>query len=157
MHTRTHTHTHTDTHVCMHARAKKISQCCFWNVHTQTHTHTHKHTQVIIDVLPTGGRKNINHDTVSAFVYKTTMPHTLICTDGARYYNVNKGLLRRNNLRHVKCNHRRRERIKKNLRTKGGKAVGTQRCVCVCACAGASVCVCVCVSLCVCVCVCVWI
>ena len=121
--------------------------------------------RVIIDVLPEGGRKFINSTMTNEFVRKTAHEHTLVCTDGARYYNVKKPLLRGLMLAHVKCNHRWRERVKKYLHNVAGVYnVGTQRCVCVCVCrrgrknrqkicvGGLYIRVCVCV---VCVCVCV--
>jgi len=100
---------------------------------------------VRIEVLPAGGRKRINAKMASDYWLKKTLHRfTLLSTDSARYYSVRRRELLRQTLAHVRCNHKKKERVKKDMYTKGKKAVGTQRCVCVCVC----VCVCACVHVC---------
>ena len=95
--------------------------CTHSHTHSLTHTtrtRMHMHTQIRIKMFRDGGRKNINADTVCSFVQSTVLPHTLLSTDSARYYKMNHPRLQHLHLRRVKCNHKKRERIKKELQTK---------------------------------------
>ena len=104
--------------------------------------------RVILAMLPGGGRKNINSETVTdIFLAKTARRHTLICTDGAKYYDVSRFSVHELSLKLVKVIHRKHERVQPVLRTVGGQRVGTQRYVVL---VFVIVCVCVCVSVCAC-------
>ncbi len=84
--------------------------------------------RVILDMLPDGGRRNINaHTATDGFVKKTAHAHSLIATDCARYYNMGRAAVRHLQLTHAKCNHKQRQRVFPGLQTVGGGKVGTQR------------------------------
>ena len=95
-----------------------------------------------IDVLPQGGKKTFNAQVACEYIQKVVAPGSLLCTDGARCYNVKRPEIRDMELQHCRCSHRTRERVKADQPNVAGEFnVGTQGCVCVC------VCVCLCVRV----------